>query len=362
MQGHHALPVSSPLRIVFAGTPEFAASVLSALLLPVEHASTAPATALMPSTHQVIACYTQPDRPAGRGRKLTPSPVKALAEQHGIAVYQPLNFKQAEDIEPLAALKPDLMIVVAYGLILPQRVLDIPRLGCINVHASLLPRWRGAAPIQRSLIAGDAETGITLMQMEAGLDTGPMLVKVSTPIRDDENSGQLHDRLAVLGAEAMANLVDHIARDGLPTAEVQDNALATYAHKLSKEEGELDWTQPATLLARKIRGLNPWPVAYSSLQGETVRVWNAIAETTPSEEMANFHLLFGEAPVGTIVMADKQGIRVKTGDGILNLTELQLPGGKALPTRDILNSRGAWFAPGHLFGNKNFGSKNGANA
>jgi methionyl-tRNA formyltransferase len=160
----------------------------------------------------------------------------------------------------------------------------------------------------------------------------------------------------------MATLVDHIARDGLPTAEVQDNALATYAHKLSKEEGELDWTQPAILLARKIRGLNPWPVAYTSLQGETVRVWNARVESTAPEEMEKYRLLFVDAPVGTIVMADKQGIRVKTGDGILNLTELQLPGGKALPARDILNSRGAWFAPGHLFGNTHFGSKNGANA
>lgn len=373
LQGQHALPANAPLRIVFAGTPEFAASVLSALLASTQAAlaTTQPASATT-STHQIIACYTQPDRPAGRGRKLTPSPVKALAEQHGIAVYQPHNFKQTEDVEVLAALKPDLMIVVAYGLILPQRVLDIPRLGCINVHASLLPRWRGAAPIQRALIEGDAETGITLMQMEAGLDTGPMLVKVTTPIHDDDTSGQLHDRLAVLGADAMVDLVEHIARVGLPTAETQDNALATYAHKLSKEEGELDWTQPATLLARKIRGLNPWPVAYTHLQGETVRVWNARVESNESEAIAKPSLQFADAPAGTLLMADKQGIRVKTGDGVLTLTELQLAGGKALPARDILNSRGALFAAGqtlgnkgaleHSFGDKDVGSKNGANA
>lgn len=319
----------TPLRVVFAGTPDFAASVLAALL------DAQPGR----STHQIVACYTQPDRPAGRGRKLTPSPVKALALEHGIPVYQPLNFKAQEDVDALAALQPDLMIVVAYGLILPQRVLDIPRLGCINVHASLLPRWRGAAPIQRSLIEGDAETGITLMQMEAGLDTGPMLVKIITPIASDETGGQLHDRLAVLGAKAMTDLVLQIAEQGLPLAEVQNNALATYAHKLSKEEGQLDWAQSAAVLARKIRGLNPWPVAYSQIQGETVRIWNA----TPAQGGGN------KAP-GTILSADKQGIAVQTGDGVLTLTELQLPGGKALPARDILNSRAAWFAPGGCFG------------
>lgn len=327
---------ASPLRVVFAGTPEFAASVLAALIerSPVDAAS-APC--------QIVASYTQPDRPAGRGRKLTPSPVKALALEHGIPVYQPLNFRQDEDVAALAALKPDLMIVVAYGLILPQRVLDIPRLGCINVHASLLPRWRGAAPIQRALIEGDATTGITLMQMEAGLDTGPMLGKVSTPIAPDETSGQLHDRLAQLGAIAMADLLDQICRTGLPAAEVQDNSLATYAHKLTKEEGQIDWQQPAEVLCRKIRGLNPWPVATSTLQGDTVRLWNARVD-------ANAHAgNTGRSP-GTILAADKQGICVQTGDGVLVLTELQLAGGKALPARDILNSRAAWFAPGERFG------------
>jgi methionyl-tRNA formyltransferase len=325
----------TPLRVVFAGTPDFAASVLAALL---ESQQAGP-------THQIVACYTQPDRPAGRGRKLTPSPVKALALAHDIPVLQPLNFKAQEDVDALAALQPDLMIVVAYGLILPQRVLDIPTLGCINVHASLLPRWRGAAPIQRSLIEGDAETGITLMQMEAGLDTGPMLVKVATPIAADETGGQLHDRLAVLGARAMADLVIQMAETGLPPADVQDNALATYAHKLSKEEGQLDWTQPATILARKIRGLNPWPVAYSQIQGETVRVWNATPSISGSGDGHS-----GRVLPGTILTADKNGIALQTGDGVLVLTELQLPGGKALPARDILNSRAAWFAPGECFG------------
>ncbi len=324
----------TPLRVVFAGTPDFAASVLAALLAPQQAGP----------SHQIIACYTQPDRPAGRGRKLTPSPVKAIALTHDIPVYQPLNFKAQEDVDALAALQPDLMIVVAYGLILPQRVLDIPTLGCINVHASLLPRWRGAAPIQRSLIEGDAETGITLMQMEAGLDTGPMLVKVATPIAVDETGGQLHDRLAVLGAKAMVDLVVQIAAQGMPPADVQDHALATYAHKLSKEEGQLDWAQPAAALSRKIRGLNPWPVAYSQRQGETVRVWNA----TPSIGGGDGHP--GSALPGTILTADKSGIAVQTGDGVLVLTELQLPGGKALPARDILNSRAAWFAPGECFG------------
>lgn len=328
----------SPLRVVFAGTPDFAASVLAALL---------PATGQACPQHQIVACYTQPDRPAGRGRKLTPSPVKALAQTHEIPVYQPLNFKQDADVEALAALQPDLMIVVAYGLILPQRVLDIPRRGCINVHASLLPRWRGAAPIQRSLMAGDADTGITLMQMEAGLDTGPMLEKVVTPIHPAETGGQLHDRLAILGADAMASLLARIAGDGMPEAERQDDSLATYAHKLSKEEGQIDWSQPAEVLCRKIRGLNPWPVAYSSLQGETVRLWQAhveVAAVNGSPTKAA-----GKVP-GTILAADKQGIRVLTGDGVLTLTELQLPGGKALPVRDVLNSRAAWFAPDQQFG------------
>lgn len=339
---------NQPLRVVFAGTPDFAATVLAALL---------------ETSQTLVACYTQPDRPAGRGRKLTPSPVKVLAESRGIPVYQPLNFKQTEDVEALAALQPDLMIVVAYGLILPQRVLDIPRLGCINVHASLLPRWRGAAPIQRALIEGDAETGITLMQMEAGLDTGPMLSKVTTPITAQDTSSRLHDRLAALGAQAMAHLLEHIAAHRMPPADAQDNALATYSHKLTKEEGQIDWTQSATVLARKIRGLNPWPVAYSSMQGETVRLWNAevleegaqpvihrqTGDTNFSEDNTTDGAVGDHPAPGTVITADKRGIHVATGQGILLLTELQLPGGKTLATRDILNSRAALFATGNHF-------------
>lgn len=233
--------MTEALRIVFAGTPEFAAAHLKALL---------------DTPHQIVAVYTQPDRPAGRGQKLMPSPVKQLALQHDIPVLQPPSLRDAAAQAELAALAPDLLVVVAYGLILPQVVLDIPRFGCINSHASLLPRWRGAAPIQRAVQAGDAESGVTVMQMEAGLDTGPMLLKVRTPISADDTGGSLHDRLAELGPPAVIQAIAGLA-SGTLMGEVQDDAQANYAHKLNKDEARLDWTRPADELERLIRAFNP---------------------------------------------------------------------------------------------------------
>lgn len=312
----------APLKVIFAGTPEFAASVLQALL---------------DSPHRVIACYTQPDRPAGRGRKLTPSPVKALALQHDIPVYQPLNFKQADDVATLKALGADIMVVVAYGLILPQSVLDAPRLGCVNVHASILPRWRGAAPIQRAIAAGDSESGVTIMQMDKGLDTGAMLLKVFTPISQDDTAGSLHDRLAQLGAPALVETLGLLA-DGTAQPEVQNHDLATYAHKLTKEEAKLDWSRSATELHNLIRAFNPWPVCHTTLDDETIRVWKAERQTGNSQ-----------AHPGTLLDVSKDGITVATGNGLLRLTELQLPGGKCLPVSALLNSRADWLTSGKRF-------------
>lgn len=313
--------MSQPLRIVFAGTPEFAAEHLAALLA---------------SRHQVVAVYTQPDRPAGRGQKLAQSPVKQLAQVHGLPVLQPHTLRDAEAQAALVALKPDLMVVVAYGLILPQAVLDIPRLGCVNSHASLLPRWRGAAPIQRAVEAGDAESGVTLMQMEAGLDTGPMLLEARTPIGPGETGGSLHDRLARLGAGLLVEGMEALAAGTLP-GRPQDDALATYAHKLNKDEARLDWSRPATELERRVRAFHPWPVCHSTLAGQAVKIHAAC---------------LGEgcdAP-GTLLAADRDGLTVACGEGALRLTRLQLPGGKPLDFADLFNSRREQFAPGQVMG------------
>ncbi|QVM91478.1 methionyl-tRNA formyltransferase [Pseudomonas entomophila] len=309
------------MRIVFAGTPEFAAEHLKALL---------------DSPYEIVAVYTQPDRPAGRGQKLMPSAVKALAVAHDIPVYQPQTLRNAEAQAELAALKPDLMVVVAYGLILPQVVLDIPRLGCINSHASLLPRWRGAAPIQRAVEAGDAESGVTVMRMEAGLDTGPMLLKVITPISAEDTGGTLHDRLAAMGPGAVVQAIVGLA-DGSLQGEVQDDALATYAHKLNKDEARIDWSRPAVELERLIRAFNPWPVCHSTLDGESVKVLAANLST-------------GKGTPGEILSASKDGLVVACGDGALSLTRLQLPGGKALAFSDLFNSRREKFASGKVLG------------
>ncbi|MFT0519792.1 methionyl-tRNA formyltransferase [Pseudomonas faucium] len=309
------------MRIVFAGTPEFAAEHLKALL---------------DSPYQIVAVYTQPDRPAGRGQKLMPSPVKQLAMAHDIPVFQPPTLRNEDAQAELAALKPDLMVVVAYGLILPQAVLDIPRLGCINSHASLLPRWRGAAPIQRAVEAGDAESGVTVMRMEAGLDTGPMLLKVVTPISADDTGGSLHDRLAEIGPPAVVQAIAGLA-DGSLQGEVQDDALATYAHKLNKDEARIDWNRPAAELERLIRAFNPWPVCHSTLDGESVKVLAAKLST-------------GQGAPGEILEASKDGLVVACADQALSLTRLQLPGGKALAFSDLFNSRREKFASGKVLG------------
>ncbi|MCQ4286386.1 methionyl-tRNA formyltransferase [Pseudomonas stutzeri] len=308
------------MRIVFAGTPEFAAQHLQALL---------------DTNRQVVAVYTQPDRPAGRGQKLMPSPVKQLALQHGIAVYQPQTLRDPAAQAELAGLQADLMVVVAYGLILPQAVLDMPRLGCINSHASLLPRWRGAAPIQRAVEAGDAESGVTVMQMEAGLDTGPMLLKVSTPITTDDTGGSLHDRLAELGSRAVVEAVTALEAGSLK-GEVQDDNLATYAHKLNKDEARLDWSRPAVELERLIRAFHPWPICHSSLDEAAVKIHGA-------------RLTDGQGEPGQIIGAGKDGLQVACGVGSLLITRLQLPGGKPLGFSDLYNSRREQFAPGKVF-------------
>ena len=310
------------LKVIFAGTPEFAAEHLRAVL---------------GSDHDVIAVYTRPDQPAGRGRKLTASPVKAVAEAAGIPVYQPATLRTPEAQAELAALNADLMIVVAYGLILPQAVLDAPRLGCINVHASLLPRWRGAAPIHRALLAGDAETGVTIMQMNAGLDTGDMLLKARCPITPDMTSERLHDALIECGKPA---LIDALAslEAGTANAEPQNDADATYAEKLSKAEGEINWADSARDIDRQIRGLTPWPGAYTYWQGETLRIHQA----RPGDDAAT-------QPPGTIQQLTPTDLVVACGTGTLAIERLQLPGKKAMATADVLNARRAAFEADPIF-------------
>jgi methionyl-tRNA formyltransferase len=309
------------LNIVFAGTPDFAAKHLSALIT---------------SEFNVVAVYTQPDRPAGRGKKLTASAVKELAVEHDLPVYQPENFKSEEALAQLAALNADIMIVVAYGLILPTVVLETPRLGCLNVHGSLLPRWRGAAPIQRAIWAGDKETGVTIMQMNAGLDTGDMLSKVAYPINDDETSSSLYAKLAEQAPQVLVNTITQLINGEL-SAEVQDESLANYAKKLSKAEALIDWSADAVFIERCVRAFNPWPMSYFELAGKPIKVHNVsvIEEETK------------QTP-GTIISADKTGIQVATGKGILNLQLIQLSGKKMMPVADILNSRRELFAVGTM--------------
>jgi len=313
--------VSDSLRIIFAGTPDFAAHHLDALLA---------------SAHQVVGVFTQPDRPAGRGKKLMPSPVKVLAQEHNVPVFQPASLRPAENQQLIADLNADVMVVVAYGLILPKAVLDMPRLGCINVHGSLLPRWRGAAPIQRSLWAGDAETGVTIMQMDVGLDTGDMLYKLSCPITAQDTSATLYDKLAGLGPQGLLETLRQLAT-GEAQPEVQDDTLVTYAEKLSKEEARLDWRLPAEQLERCIRAFNPWPVSYFIIDEQPVKVWKASVLETESS-----------AAPGTILDAGKQGIQIATARGVLNIEELQPAGKKAMKAHELLNSRREWFTPGSV--------------
>ena len=312
--------MSDSLNIIFAGTPDFAARHLDALLS---------------SSHKIVGVFTQPDRPAGRGNKLTASPVKQLAEQHGIPVFQPKSLRPEENQQLVAALQADAMVVVAYGLILPAAVLAMPRLGCINVHGSLLPKWRGAAPIQRSLWAGDAETGVTIMQMDVGLDTGDMLYKLACPIEADDTSASLYQKLAELGPQGMLTTLEQLA-SGHAQPEVQDEALVSYAEKLSKEEAKLDWMLSASQLERCIRAFNPWPVSYFTLEDQPIKVWKASVLPHVAKQP------------GEIVQADKNGIQIATADGVLNIEELQPAGKKAMKAQDLLNSRREWFTPGNI--------------
>lgn len=302
-----------PLRVVFAGTPDFAVPCLEACRA---------------SGAEVVAVYTQPDRPAGRGRKLAASPVKEAALAAGIPVEQPESFKAEADRERLAGYAPDLMVVVAYGLILPRKVLAIPRLGCWNVHASLLPRWRGAAPIQRAILAGDTESGVDLMQMEAGLDTGPVLIERRTPITADDTGGTLHDRLSALGAEALAEGLRRTLAGEVLAPRVQAETGVEYAHKLDKAEARLDFTQPAIALERKVRAFDPWPVAEGDVAGERLRIWAARAVEGPT----------GAAP-GTVLAATRDGIDIACADGALRLTAVQRAGGRRIGVADYLNAR-----------------------
>mgnify|MGYP001605709725 CR=1 FL=1 len=300
------------LRLVFAGTPEFAVPSLAACLA---------------SEAEVVAVHTQPDRPAGRGRKLASSPVKQAALAAGVPVEQPATLRDASARTRLRELAPDLIVVVAYGLMLPKSVLAIPRLGCWNVHASLLPRWRGAAPIQRALLAGDAETGVDLMQMEAGLDSGPVLLERRTPIDAGDTGGSLHDRLAALGAEVLREALARVARgEPLPTrAQAGEGIL--YAHKLDKSEARLDWHESAGALARKVRAFDPWPVAEALIDGERVRIWSAQAVAAETA-----------ARPGALVATHRDAIDIATGDGVLRIRELHREGGRRMPVRDVLNS------------------------
>ena len=300
-------------RILYAGTPEFAVPALAALIA---------------SAYEVVAVYTQPDRPAGRGRRLLPSPVKQLALDAGLPVRQPTTLKDPAAAAELASWGADLLVVAAYGLILPQAVLDAPRRGCVNIHASLLPRWRGAAPIQRALLAGDAETGISIMRMEAGLDTGPVYRSSPLAVAPDDTGESLTSRLAALGAESLLAALPGVL-DGTVTPTPQDDAAATYARKLTKDEANIDWSRPAADIERAVRAFDPWPVAQTRLGEEVLRVWAAVV---PADVAAS-----GEP--GRVLAAEPAGIDVATGAGVLRITELQPPGKRRMSTRDFLNAR-----------------------
>ncbi|WP_020208558.1 methionyl-tRNA formyltransferase [Gilvimarinus chinensis] len=316
--------MTTPLRIVFAGTPDFAAHHLQALL---------------DGPHQVIACYTQPDRPAGRGKKLKPSPVKILAENTGIKVYQPVSLKDEAAQAELASLNADLMVVVAYGLLLPEAVLNTPKLGCINVHASILPRWRGAAPIQRAIEAGDSETGVTIMQMDVGLDTGDMLVKATCSIKPSDTGGSLHDKLMQIGGPALDQALTQLAT-GTATPEAQDGSQSNYAPKISKAEALIDWNDSAENIDRKIRAFNPFPIAFtrhSNKPDAAIRLWKCELEPSVS------------GTPGTIMTLDNGRITVACGKGGIAITQLQLPGKKPMAVADLLRGNSTLFKAGDTF-------------
>jgi methionyl-tRNA formyltransferase len=303
--------VSAALRVIFAGTPEFSVPALEGLL---------------GSQHYVCAVYTQPDRPAGRGQHVAMSAVKQCALKHGIAVEQPATLRDATAVEKLEQWRADVMIVVAYGLILPPAVLAIPPLGCINIHASLLPRWRGAAPIQRAILAGDTESGVAIMRMEAGLDTGPILLERRTALAARETAGSLHDRLAASGADALLEALVGVV-DGSIEPRAQSAEGVTYAAKINKQEALIDWSSSARAIDRQIRAFNPWPIAETRWQGQQLRVWEASPEGAASD-----------APPGSVIAATAEGIRVSTGDGVLNITRVQLAGRKAVAAAEFINA------------------------
>ena len=298
------------MRIVFAGTPDFAATALKALLK---------------TGHDIVGVYSQPDRPAGRGRKLVPGPVKQVALDADIPVFQPLSLKSEDAQREMAALEPDVMIVAAYGLILPKAVLDIPAQGCLNIHASLLPRWRGAAPIHRAIAAGDTQTGITIMQMDEGLDTGDMLLKVTTPVHSEDTGGSLHDRLAELGGEAIVEALHKLATGELSPEPQNDNE-ACYAHKLSKEEGHIDWQRSAADIERLVRAFNPWPGTFTDLGDQRIRIHMAQALSKDSNKTP-----------GTVLNRERDGIDIACGSGVLRVTRVQLPGTRAQSVNDLIN-------------------------
>lgn len=300
--------MTSSLSIVFAGTPEF---------------SVPPLKALLASTHRVIGVYTQPDRPAGRGRQLTMSAVKQCALEHQLPVYQPATLRDPAQADALATLNPDVMVVVAYGLILPAPILNVPRYGCLNIHASLLPRWRGAAPIHRAILAGDARTGVTIMQMDAGLDTGPMLLERQTDIGSRETTASLHDRLSNLGAEAIVTALDQLAQGSLQT-KAQPAEGVTYASKIVKDEARVDWNQSALHIDRQVRAFVPWPIAETRWRGEQLRVW----EAEPLVKAV-------DAEPGTVLSAGGEGIVVATGEGALRLSKVQQAGRKPVTAAEF---------------------------
>lgn len=312
--------MTQPLKVIFAGTPDFAAKHLQALI----H-----------SHHEVVAVYSQPDRPAGRGKKLQASPVKQLATENDITVFQPESLRNDEAQQQLSTLRADIMVVVAYGLILPQAVLDTPRFGCLNVHGSLLPRWRGAAPIQRAVWAGDKETGVTIMQMDKGLDTGAMLLKKALPILPTDTSASLYGKLAEIGPIALLETLDKLE---LLSPETQDESLANYAEKLSKPEAKLNWSLGAEQLERNIRAFNPWPVSFFEIDAGPVKVRQAKV----------IDLDMNNKQPGQILSADKQGLLVATSNQGLLITSLQLPGKKEMSVADVLNARKDWFKPGAI--------------
>ncbi|MBQ4864093.1 methionyl-tRNA formyltransferase [Pseudoalteromonas sp. MMG013] len=313
--------MTSPLRIVFAGTPDFAARHLNALIN---------------SQHNVVGVYSMPDRPAGRGKKLKASEVKLLAMEHDLPIFQPETFKSIEAQAELAALNADVMIVVAYGLLLPKAVLDTPKLGCLNVHGSILPRWRGAAPIQRALWAGDSETGVTIMQMDEGLDTGDMLYIATCPITAQDTSASLYDKLAELGPSALLETLNLLISD-TATPIKQNDDLANYAKKLSKDEANIDWTIPAVQIERNIRAFNPWPVCFTVMQEQAVKIWQAT-------------VLDEQGDAGTILRSDKHGVVIACGEQALAITQLQPQGKKPMSAQDFLNGRAEWVTTGTKVG------------